>query len=116
MEHTYLFAILVLVGFVSVIAYGIGERVIEWVRRGRVSIIDQPEIDHAVCEGDDCDQVLCYCTGVLAACPGTVDPGCLHIGATVCQGHRLSDCSRCLEDYAADRSLQLAQDMWRGLL
>lgn len=110
------FLLLLLGGFGSIAVYWLGDTVLNWARRGRVSVIDEGEVDHGVCDSDDCDQVLCYCTGVLAACPGTVDPGCLHAGAQVCEDHRLSDCRRCLEDYAEDRSLQLAQDMWRGLL
>ena len=34
MDHTYLLALLVLIGFASIVAYGVGERIIAWILNG----------------------------------------------------------------------------------
>lgn len=65
----------------------------------RVTLRWVTHVDHGVCR--DCDRVLCYCLDVDAACEGTVEPGCVHPAAYVCDEHRGS-CPDCRIDAASD--------------
>lgn len=51
--------------------------------------------DHAVCQHEGCDLVLCRCPWATA-CLGTVDAGCGHTGG-LCDEHR-GDCVDCRID------------------
>lgn len=83
----------------------------EWfVREGDYlqRLVDEAlEVDHVTCITDGCDLVLCYCRITTSPCEGTVEPGCGHSGAFVCEDHRLEECRGCRVDALADRD-----DLW----
>ncbi len=57
------------------------------------------EHDHAACEGQDCDRIICNCPS-LVACEGTTDRGCGHLN-NLCDQCR-PECSECMADLAYD--------------
>jgi hypothetical protein len=59
----------------------------------RILTVVATEVDHELCRSGMCEKVLCYCR-TEDRCPGTVEPGCSHLGEYVCEDHR-SECTDC---------------------
>lgn len=57
-------------------------------------------VDHARCEGPDCDVILCYCP-TDCECVGTVPKGCLH-HSLLCPDCALVECLDCRLDARED--------------